>query len=230
MPPVTVSQADLALFGQRWSALGQRLGPSQPHSSAQLCELFDRAVGEALARMLGDIPVVKSRRDTLMPPDANCVEVGPILVIGGVRPQRFDVGYRPDGVRFVLDTKTLNDTESIKKNWQNMINDLGTEAATVHSRFPHAVVTFMVILPRPCLMEPQQSAIIETLRRLAARSSVREPDYMAEAIALVVWNPADGRIDPTIPHSSSALRIEKFSDQIEPVYSNRYQGFAPHAL
>jgi len=48
------------------------------------------------------------------------------------------VGYRPDGLRFAFDSKTLNDKKSIGKNWQNMINDLATEATTVHSRFPYA--------------------------------------------------------------------------------------------
>ena len=52
------------------------------------------------------------------------VEVGPVRVIGGVRPQNFDVGYRPDAIRFAFDSKSLNDRESIGKNWQNMINDL----------------------------------------------------------------------------------------------------------
>jgi len=32
------------------------------------------------------------------------------------------VGYRPDGIRFAFDSKTLNDQESIAKNWQNMIS------------------------------------------------------------------------------------------------------------
>lgn len=67
-----------------------------------------------------------------------------------------------------------------------MINDLATEATTVHSRFPHAVVAFMVVIPMPCLVEPQRAAIVETLERLARRTGVEEPDYMAEAISLVV--------------------------------------------
>ena len=84
-------------------------------------------------------------------------------IIGGVRPQNFDVGYRPDGVRFAFDSKTLNDRKSIGKNWQNMINDLATEATTVHSRFPHAVVAFLVALPEPVVDANQRAAIGETL-------------------------------------------------------------------
>lgn len=66
------------------------------------------------------------------------MEVGPTRVIGGIRPQNFDVAYRPDGVRFAYDSKTLNSRNSLGKNYQNMLNDLGTEAATVHIRFPSA--------------------------------------------------------------------------------------------
>ena len=151
-------------------------------------------------------------------------------IIGGVRPQNFDVGYRPDGARFAFDSKTLNDVDSIRKNWQNMVNDLATEATTVHSRFPHAVVAFMVICPEPAAGEPQRSALIETLERLARRVSVEDPVYMAEAIAFVLWNPEDGSIDPTSPSPSSPLRLEKFSSQVESAYVNRYKGLPPHAV
>src|ERR1041384_4535372 len=109
-----------------------------------------------------------------------------------------------------------------------MINDLATEATTVHSRFPHAVVAFMVIIPTPCFIEPQRSAMIETLERLARRGGVEDPSYMAEAIALVIWNPDDGRIETSIPSSASPLFLERFSEQIEAAYVSRYKGLPPH--
>ena len=231
MPPVEIDPAELARFGQTWTQLGERLSRTPPESSAQLGLLFDKAVGQALAAMLGSIPIVPpSRSSPLIPPEADCVEVGPVLIIGGVRPQQFDVGYRPDSVRFAFDSKTLNDTKSIKKNWQNMINDLATEATTVHSRFPHAVLAFMVILPSPCLMPAQRSAIVETLERLGRRIAVNDPAYMAEVISLILWNPADGTIDRQIPDRQSPLRIERFSEQVEAPYFSRYKGLPPHAV
>jgi hypothetical protein len=229
MPSVTVSQAELARFGETWRANHGRLSRTPPQSSSQLGNLFDAAVGASLATMLGDVPVVKPTSTALTASLADCVEVGPVRIIGGVRPQNFDVGYRPDGVRFAFDSKTLNDTDSLRKNWQNMINDLATEATTVHSRFPHAVVAFMVVIPAPCFVEPQRSAIIETLERLARRAGVEEPDYMAEAISLVVWNPDDGRIETDVPPPTSPLRLEKFSSQVEAAYVSRYKGLPPHA-
>lgn len=57
-----------------------------------------------------------------------------------------------------------------------MVNDLATEATTVHSRFPHALVAFMVVFPNPSLVEPQRSAIIGTLERLARRVGVEDPE------------------------------------------------------
>ena len=229
MPPVTDAQSDLAAFGATWQSRGGSLSRTPPHSASQLGNLFDAAVGTALAAMLGDIPVVRPASTALTAGAADCVEVGPVRIIGGVRPQNFDVGYRPDGARFAFDSKTLNDTDSVRKNWQNMINDLATEATTVHSRFPHAIVAFMVIIPTPCLIEPQRSAIIETLERLARRVSVEDPIYMAEAIALVVWNPTDGTIDADIPLPASPLRLERFSTYIEAAYVSRYKGLPPHA-
>lgn len=236
MPPLMLDQTELAAFGAQWVINRQSLSRTPPYSSGQLGSFFDRVVGQALATMLGGIPIVTPSPNVLTPapPPAgsrhkDVVEVGPVRIIGGVRPQNFDVGYRPDGVRFAFDSKTLNDRKSIGKNWQNMINDLATEATTVHSRFPHAVVSFLVALPESVVEPSQRSAIVETLERLARRSGVAGPDYMAEAIALVLWN-ADGSIDPNIPAPGSPLRFERFSEQVEAAYVSRYKGLPPHAV
>jgi hypothetical protein len=228
MPAVIINHSDLAPFGSTWNARGGSLSRTPPQSSGELGRLFDMAVGKALATMLGGIPVVTPDARSLTPPQPDCVEVGPVRIIGGVRPQNFDVGYRPDGVRFAFDSKTLNDRNSIGKNWQNMINDLATEATTVHTRFPHALVAFMVVYPKPCVMPAQQTATIQTLERLARRVNVDDPAHMAEALSLVLWNPDDGTIDTDIPSPLSPLRIEKFSEQVEAVYVSRYKGLPPH--
>jgi len=230
MPPITIDGSALSEFGKIWYSNQKSLSRTPPYSSGDLGKLFDNAVGQALAVMLGNISVIRiTDYNTLLPSQPNCVEVGPVRVIGGVRPQNFDVGYRPDGIRIAFDSKTLNDAKSVGKNWQNMVNDLATEATTVHSRFPHAVVAFMVVLPEPCVSGPIRNAIIETLERLARRNNVEGASYMAEAISLVLWNPDDGTIDTSFPSSSSLIRIEKFSAQVELAYVNRYKGLPPHA-
>src|SRR3989442_692844 len=178
--------------------------------------------------MLGGIPIVKPNARKLIPADADCVEVGPVRIVGGVRPQNFDVGYRPDGVRFALDSKTLNDLKSVGKNYQNMINDLATEAVTVHMRFPYAVVAFMVVVPTVCLVEPQRSALIGRLEGLNRRINVGDPAHLAESIALVLWDPATGLVDPTFPVNGSSVRLDVFSNRIQEAYFNRYQGLPPH--
>lgn len=228
MPPISISQVELQRFGITWNSNGGNLSRTPPQSSSELGKLFDNAVGKALAAMLGGIPIVSPSSTKLTPQIPDCVEVGPVRVIGGVRPQNFDVGYRPDGIRFAYDTKTLNDRHSVAKNWQNMVNDLATEATTVHSRFPYAVVAFIVICPKPCL-GTQQKPLIETLERLARRTSVEGPIYMAEAISLVAWNPDDGSIVTDIPDPISPLRIEKFSEFVQNSYISRYKGLPPHA-
>lgn len=235
MPPIMISQADLARFGQTWhmeipeiKKKAESLSRTPPQSSGDLGKLFDTAVGNALSILLGSIPIIAPSANALIPAQFDCVEVGPVRVIGGVRPQNFDVGYRPDGVRFAYDTKTLNDRESVGKNWQNMVNDLATEATTVHSRFPHTVVAFLVACPIPCVSLAHRRAIIETLERLARRTNVEGPPYMAEVISLVLWNPDDGSIEQVIPAISSPLRIERFSEQVEAAYVSRYKGLPPH--
>lgn len=228
MPPIAVASETLRAFGQAWSAQGQRLGRTPPFSSGELGQVFDEAVGQALAAFLGGLAVERPSPTALTPACTNCVEVGPVRVVGGVRPQNFDVGYRPDGLRFAFDSKTLNDLSSVRKNWQNMINDLATEATTVHSRFPHAIVAFAIVIPTPALTEPQRSAIAQTLDRLARRRSVEDPVYQAEVASLVLWDPETGEIDPGFPLPASRLRIERFSQHVSEVYISRYEGLPPH--
>jgi hypothetical protein len=222
MPPLNFDESELAAFGQTWIANGQRLSRTPPHSSIQLGTVFGAAVSRALATFLGGIPIVSLTTASSTPVRPNCVEVGLVRVEGGVRTQTFDVGYRPNGVRFVFDCKTLNDQGSVAKNWQNMVNDLAAEATTVHSRYPNAVVSFIVVLPAPAVNAAQREAIAHTLERISQRTRVEGAEHMAEATALVVWNPADGTIDQTFPAPSSPLRIERFSAQVEAAYISRY--------
>ena len=116
------------------------------------------------------------------------------------------------------------------KNWQNMINDLATEATTVHSRFPHAVVAFLIAIPAPCIGGTRLAAMVQTLERLTRRFSVEDAAFRAEAIALVIWHPTTGEIDPLVPAPTSPLRLEAFSEQVQAAYVSRYKGLPPHAV
>lgn len=149
-------------------------------------------------------------------------------VVGGVRTQNYDIMYRPDGVRIAYDSKTLNDFSSLRKNWHNMINDLASEATTVHTRFPYALALFLVLIPKDIFTGNQTGEIIRTLERLNGRTSIREEDYKAESIALVIWDPRTGEADPEIPEASSSLRLEKYAARIEKMYTDRYAGLPPH--
>lgn len=133
-------------------------------------------------------------------------------------------------MRFAFDSKTLNDLESVRKNYQNMINDLATEATTVHTRFPYAVVAFMVVVPEPCLASPQREALTGTLDRLARRVNVTDHAHLAEAISLVIWSPSTGEISLEVPREGSRLRIEKFSSYVQAAYFSRYEGLPPHTV
>ena len=231
MPKIVVAPSVLRPFGEQWTANGGSLSRTPPHSSSQLGQRFDDAVAKALAAMLGGIPVLApTSSNALVAPESDCVEVGNTRTVGGVRPQNFDVCYRPDGVRFAFDSKTLNDLESVRKNYQNMINDLATEATTVHTRFPYAVVAFAVVVPEPCLVSPQREALIGTLDRLARRVNVTNHAHLAEAISLVIWQPATGRVNLDVPREDSRLRIEKFSSQVQVAYFSRYEGLPPHSV
>ncbi len=236
MPPLNISTAELKKWGNLW------LGESNPvtkkskrsecfdrHQSVNFASFIDAEFGRVLAVMLGDIPVKRPNGNSLIPSLPDCVEVGPVRIIGGIRPQNFDAAYRPDGPRVVFDSKTLNDFKSVGKNWQNMVNDLATEAATVHTRFPYALVAFIVVIPAPALGNRQKADIIRTLERLGTRNDVLDQTHLAEVLSFIVWHPETGEIDPSIPSPDSPLRIEKFSDTLYPHYLNRYKGLPPHS-
>lgn len=195
-------------------------------------EVIDPVVASALVTMLGNIPIVSPQSNTtLLPPPEHpdCVEIGDTKVVGGVRPQNFDIAYRPDGIRIAYDSKSLNDAKSIKKNWNNMINDLAAEASTVHIRFPFALVLFFVVIPKSALHTNQAVDIIRTLERMNGRDSVLGENHKAESIALVVWDPDTGEIDVTCPAADSSLRLEMFAKRIEETYLSRYKGLPPHS-
>ena len=189
----------------------------------------DPIVARLLAAMLGDIPVVPALgKDKLLPPQSDCVEIGDTRLVGDIRTQNYDVMYRPDGVRIAYDSKTLNDLNSMRKNWHNMINDLISEATTAHTRFPYALALFLVLIPKDIFFGNQTGELIWALERLNCRESIREEDYKAESIALAVWNPHTGEIDPYLPDPESSLRVEKYTRRIEKMYYNRYAGLPPH--
>jgi hypothetical protein len=224
MPTIVVPTADLQTWGRTWltnNAFNKKQG-------IDFGKVFDKAIGDALATMLGGITVITPNQKALLPSDSDAVEVGPVRVIGGIRPQNYDVGYRPDGVRFVSDSKTLNDRKSVGKNFQNMVNDLGTEATTVHIRFPYAVVGFVVIIPTPCLQGQMRERFTRMLDRLVGRSSPIDVPHKAEVVSLVLWDPTTGTVDATWPPAGSPLRIDRFSEQVQAAYHARYDGMAPH--
>lgn len=224
MPPIQIPAADLRAWGNTWQANSA----FDTRESTNFGKVFDREIGASLAAMLGGIQIVAPSQNSLLPARPDAVEVGPVRVIGGIRPQNYDVGYRPDGVRFVSDSKTLNDTSSVRKNFQNMVNDLATEATTVHTRFPYAVVGFMVIIPTPCLTGLTRDRFTRMLDRLVGRDSPIDLTHKAEAVSLVMWDPISGAVDPAWPLPGSALRIERFSEYVQAAYHSRYDGMAPH--
>jgi hypothetical protein len=235
MPTIVPSQADLQAWGALWLGTAGSNGAAKAANcfdkkqGMDFGKVFDMAFGRALAEMLGNIPVVEiTAGASLLPPQPNCVEVGGARIIGGIRPQNFDAAYRPDGPRVVLDSKTLNDAKSIGKNWQNMVNDVSTESATIHTRFPYCVTVLIVAVPRPALMPKQERDLVRTLERLGSRDEVLDQDHLAEAIAFIVWDPATGTLDPDVPGPDSPIRLENVNARIYDAYTKRYQGLPPH--
>lgn len=247
MPKIQLDQVLLKTWGAKWlGAVASEVTPKNKGAVAPAPKakkpnrfdkkqgmdfglVFDVAFGNALATMLGN-KVASPINNSLLPPAPDVVEVGKARIVGGIRSQNYDAAYRPDGPRLVYDSKTLNDAGSIRKNWQNMINDLATEASTVHTRFPYCIVAFVIALPRPALLWPQEQALIRTLDRLGSREDELDQHHLAESISLVIWNPEDGSIDMKSPPPDSRLRLETMNDRIYQAYIDRYRNLPPHEI
>jgi len=233
MPRIRLNDTAMQSWGQTWLGTTTETGTKEPERFDKKQGInfgyeIDQAVGKSLAVMLGNIPIERPQMKSLQSKIPDCVEVGPSRIVGGIRPQDFDVAYRPDGPRIVYDSKTLNDSESVGKNWRNMINDLATEASTVHTRFPYCLVGFIVVIPRPALSEKYEIDIIRTLERLGTREKVLDEPHLAEAISLIVWDPNTGNIDPIVPLPASNIRLEQFPQRFYDKYLERYKGLPPH--
>jgi len=235
MPPINISENEVKKWGVKWlnnknieTGKSKKKNSFDKQQSMNFTFLIDSEVGKSLAKMLGGINVVKPLGRSLLPAEKDCVEVGTSKIVGGIRPQDFDAAYRPDGPRIVFDSKTLNDLASVGKNWRNMINDLATESATVHTRFPYCIVCFIVMIPRPALSNKYEIDIIRTLERLGTRERVLDEAHLAESISLVIWDPVTGKIDQNVPEKTSIIRIENFPKKLYPIYLERYKGLPPH--
>jgi hypothetical protein len=99
---------------------------------------------------------------------------------------------------------------------------------TVHTRFPFAVVGFMVVIPSPCFTGGLRTRFTRMLDRLVGRNSPIDLAHKAEAVSLVLWNPGSATVDTNWPEVDSPLRIERFSEQIQIQYYKRYDGMPPH--
>ena len=94
MPEVRIAPETLVHWGALWR--GSEPAPKGPNrfnkkQGMGFGRVFDEAFGRALASMLGDIPVVTPSAKALTPAEADCVEVGTTRVIGGIRPQNYDI-------------------------------------------------------------------------------------------------------------------------------------------
>ena len=218
---------DFAKTGSAWKE--DRVDYFVKKDAMDFANYIDEKIASCMSEFLGDIPIQKAKQNNLNPVDGTvCVETGEITICGGVRQQNFDVAFRPDGPRIIVDSKSLNATKSIQKNWQNMINDIATESTTIHLRYPYAITSFVIALPRQALKDSQRSDIINTLERMAGRPEPHFPSSLIEIITLIIWDVDTGEIDAEYPPPNSQLRVENFSPALEELYLKRYRGLLPH--
>lgn len=179
------------------------------------------ALGKALLRELQDrLPLeyaVAGERD----------------VSGALRIARADVCelHPLDGLRLAVEIKPIN--LAVGRAIWNRFGDIRTFAVNLHLKFPFAVVGGVLAIPT--YEEAREEAgrrrstvhlierAVTRLIRAGGRRTEGDAAHLLEGIAVVVYDPDSGRLDPDRPPPGSGLRWEEFIGALVAAYDARFE-------
>ena len=79
----------------------------------------------------------------------------------------------------------------------------------------------------PAVHDRQLRAIASTLERLGSRKDELDQHHLAEAIALVLWEPDDGAV-ADLPARESPIHLCNLHRRVQSAYTDRYRHLPPH--
>jgi hypothetical protein len=183
-----------------------------------------------LSKALAEVAVADLRRRGLALVGA---VAGERDVGGGLRTAKADVSHltETDGLRLAVEIKPVH--LAVGRAIWNRFGDIRAFAVNIHLKFPFAVVGGVMTVPtkereesgRDHRWRPTTDLIaraVERFIRAGGRKTEGDPAHLLEGIAVVVFDPDTGRVDPGLPPVNSGLRWEEFIDQVAKTYAARF--------
>ena len=158
------------------------------------------------------------------------VVVGERDVSGALRIAKADLSeiHPLDGLRLAVEIKPIN--LAVGRAIWNRFGDIRTFAVNIHLKFPFAVVGGVLAVPtweekdryRKSTRHLIQRAV-KRLVRAGGRRTEGDAPHLLEAIAVVVYDPDTGSLDPELPPKGSGLRWEEFISTLATTYDARFE-------
>jgi hypothetical protein len=157
-------------------------------------------------------------------------EAGERHVAGGLRVVKADVSefHDLDGLRLAIEIKPVN--LAVGRAIWNRFGDIRTFAVNLHLKFPFAVVGGVLVIPtyedKDGDRKPTTHLIRRAIGRLVragGRRTEGDAPHLLEGIAVVVYDPATGKLSPDLPPKESKLRWDDFIAQLATVYDSRFE-------
>jgi hypothetical protein len=151
-------------------------------------------------------------------------------VSGALRVVKADVSeyHSLDGLRLAVEIKPVN--LAVGRAIWNRFGDIRTFAVNLHLKFPFSVIGGVLVIPttertKEGHRKPTTHLIMRAVARLVragGRRTEGDASHLLEAIAVVVYDPATGVLDPNLPPSDTGLRWDDFIKKLAFVYDSRF--------
>lgn len=154
---------------------------------------------------------------------------GERMVSGALRAAKADVSemHALDGLRLAVELKPVN--LAVGRAIWNRFGDIRTFAVNLHLKFPFAVVGGVLVIPTSeetaSGRKSTRHLILRAVNRLVragGRRTEGDATHLLEGIAVVVYDPQSGRLDPALPSQNTGLRWTEFVETLANAYNTRF--------
>lgn len=155
-------------------------------------------------------------------------------VSGGLRIAKADVSeiHPLDGLRLAVEIKPVN--LAVGRAIWNRFGDIRMFAVNLHLKFPFAVLGGVLAIPTyeesaAATRASRKSTVhlinraIARLSRAGGRRTEGDAPHLLEAVAVIVYNPDSGVLEPEIPPKGSGLRWDEFVLSMSAAYTARFE-------
>lgn len=186
-----------------------------------------KAAQVRLSAALGRALLADLRRR--LPDGLQAAIAGEQVVSGALRAAKADVSemHSLDGLRLAVELKPIN--LAVGRAIWNRFGDIRTFAVNLHLKFPFAVVGGVLVVPTSEETAGGRKSTrhliaraVNRLVRAGGRRTEGDAPHLLEGIAVVVYDPETGQLDPALPSKETGLRWPEFVDVVANAYNTRF--------